>query len=53
MRTTASVLNYNEVDGCHGRYLAINPPLPYTLGMECVGEVVGAGTGAEDWLGGG
>lgn len=47
----ASVLNYNEVDGCHGRYLTINPPLPYTLGMECVGEVVGAGPGEERWLG--
>ena len=51
VRTTASVCNYNEVDGCHGRYLTINPPLPYTLGMEYVGEVVGAGPGAEDWIG--
>ncbi len=51
VRTTASVLNYNEVDGCRGRYLTINPPLPYTLGMECVGEVVGAGPGAESWIG--
>jgi NADPH:quinone reductase len=51
VRTTASVLNYNEVDGCHGRYLTINPPLPYTLGMECVGEVVDAGPGAESWIG--
>ena len=51
MRTSASVLNYNEVDGCHGRYLTINPPLPYTLGMECVGEVVGTGAGAEAWIG--
>jgi NADPH2:quinone reductase len=51
VRTTASVLNYNEVDGCHGRYLTIDPPLPYTLGMECVGEVVGAGPGAESWIG--
>lgn len=51
VRTTASVLNYNEVDGCHGRYLTIDPALPYTLGMECVGEVVGAGAGAEDWIG--
>src|SRR3954469_3758535 len=51
VRATASVLNYNEVDGCHGRYLTINPPLPYTLGMECVGEVVGTGAGAESWLG--
>ncbi|HZP28933.1 MAG TPA: NADPH:quinone oxidoreductase family protein [Acidimicrobiia bacterium] len=51
VRTTASVLNYNEVDGCRGRYLTIDPPLPYTLGMECVGEVVAAGAGAEDWIG--
>ena len=42
VRATASVFNYNEVDGCHGRYLTIDPPLPYTLGMECVGEVVAA-----------
>lgn len=51
VRTTASVLNFNEVDGCRGRYLTIDPALPYTLGMECVGEVVGAGAGAEDWIG--
>jgi NADPH2:quinone reductase len=51
VRTTASVLNYNEVDACHGRYLTINPALPYTLGMECVGEVVAAGAGAESWIG--
>jgi NADPH:quinone reductase len=51
VRTTASVLNYNEVDGCRGRYLTVDPPLPYTLGMECVGEVVAAGEGAERWVG--
>jgi NADPH:quinone reductase len=51
VHTTASALNYNEVDGCHGRYLTINPPLPYTLGMECVGKVVAAGEGAESWIG--
>jgi NADPH2:quinone reductase len=51
VRATASALNYNEVDGCHGRYLTVNPPLPYTLGMECVGEVVATGPGAEKWLG--
>ena len=51
VRAAASVCNYNEVDGCHGRYLTINPPLPYTLGMELVGEVVGAGPGAESWVG--
>ena len=51
VRTTASVLNYNEVDGVRGRYLTIDPSLPYTLGMECVGEVVAAGDGAESWEG--
>jgi NADPH2:quinone reductase len=51
VRTSASVCNYNEVDGCHGRYLTINPPLPYTLGMEFVGEVIAAGEGAEPWVG--
>ena len=51
VRTAATVLNYNEVDGCHGRYLTINPPIPYTLGMEVVGEVEAAGPGLERWLG--
>jgi NADPH2:quinone reductase len=51
VRTTASVLNYNEVDGCHGRYLTVNPPVPYTLGMELTGVVEGAGPGLESWKG--
>jgi NADPH2:quinone reductase len=51
VQTTASVCNYNEVDGCHGRYLTINPPIPYTLGMEFVGVVIEAGAGAEEWQG--
>lgn len=51
VETRASVCNYNEVDGCYGRYLTIAPPLPYTLGMECVGDVVAAGAGAESWIG--
>lgn len=51
VRIATSVLNYNEVDGCRGRYLTINPPIPYTLGMEFVGEVIAAGAGAEDWIG--
>src|SRR3984957_16567744 len=51
VRTSTSVCNYNEVDGCHGRYLTINPPLPYTLGMEFVGDVVAAGVGAEGGVG--
>lgn len=51
VQASASVCNYNEVDGCHGRYLTVNPPLPYTLGMEYVGVVIGAGEGAEEWIG--
>ena len=45
VRTSATVGNYNEVDGCRGRYLTVNPPLPYTLGMEVVGVVEAAGPG--------
>jgi NADPH:quinone reductase len=51
VRTVATVLNYNEVDGCRGRYLTVNPALPYILGMEVVGEVEAAGPGAEGWRG--
>lgn len=51
VRTAASACNYNEVDACNGRYVTVNPPLPYTLGMEFVGEVIGTGAGAEEWLG--
>jgi len=55
--TRASALNLNEVDGCHGRYKTIDPPLPYTLGMEAVGVVDAVGpphpgaSGLEPWLG--
>jgi NADPH:quinone reductase-like Zn-dependent oxidoreductase len=51
VRVRSSVCNYNEVDGCYGRYRTIDPPLPYTLGMECVGIVDAAGEGAERWQG--
>ncbi len=56
--TRASALNYNEVDGCYGRYKTIDPPLPYTLGMEALGVVDAVGPPAragapflEPWLG--
>jgi NADPH2:quinone reductase len=51
IRTFTTPLNFNEVDGCLGRYRTVNPPLPYTLGMEAVGEVIHAGQRSEDWLG--
>jgi NADPH2:quinone reductase len=51
LRVRATALNYNEVDGCHGRYKTIDPPLPYTLGMEALGIVDAAGPGLEAWIG--
>jgi len=51
VRTRAAALNFNEIDGCHCRYATINPPLPYTLGMEVLGVVEAAGPGEEAWLG--
>ena len=47
----ATVLNFNDIDGCYGRYRTVNPPLPYTAGMEVTGRVDAAGAGAEAWLG--
>ena len=51
VRTRAAALNFNEIDGCYCRYATINPPLPYTLGMEVLGVVEAAGAGADQWLG--
>ena len=51
VRTSATACNYNEVDGCYGRYKTIDPPLPYTLGMEVVGVVEAAGPDLVDWVG--
>lgn len=51
VEVTSTVLNLNEVDGCYGRYRTVDPPLPYTLGMEVLGTVIGTGAGAEAWQG--
>ncbi len=51
IRTSATACNLNEVDGCYGRYRTVDPPLPYTLGMEAVGRVDAAGAGLEEWIG--
>ena len=51
VRVRTSVCNFNEVDGCYGRYRTIDPKLPYTLGMECAGVVDAVGEGAGRWLG--
>ncbi len=51
VQVAATVLNWNDIDGCHGRYATVKPPLPYVLGMEVVGRVDAAGEGAEEWIG--
>ncbi len=51
VRVAATTLNFNDVDGVRGRYRTVRPPLPYTPGMEVLGRVEGAGSGAEDWIG--
>ncbi len=49
--TLASALNFNEVDGCYGRYKTVDPPRPYTLGMEAVGVVDAVGDPSlNEWL---
>jgi NADPH:quinone reductase len=51
VRVAATTLNFNDVDGVRGRYRTVAPPLPYTPGMEVLGIVEDAGTGAESWVG--
>jgi NADPH:quinone reductase len=51
VRVAATTLNFNDVDGVRGRYRTVRPPLPYTPGMEVLGRVEAAGTGAEAWVG--
>jgi NADPH:quinone reductase len=51
VRVAAATLNFNDVDGVRGRYRTVCPPLPYTPGMEVLGDVEEAGAGAEEWRG--
>ena len=51
IRVAAATLNFNDVDGVRGRYRTVNPPLPYTPGMEVIGRVESAGDGAESSVG--
>jgi NADPH2:quinone reductase len=44
-------LNFNDLDGIHGRYKTVRAPLPYTPGMEVLGVVERCGAGAEAWSG--
>ncbi|HYC22437.1 MAG TPA: NADPH:quinone oxidoreductase family protein [Candidatus Bathyarchaeia archaeon] len=51
LRVAAVTLNFNDLDGIHGRYRTVAAPLPYTPGMEVLGRVEACGAGAEGWLG--
>lgn len=47
----AATLNFNDLDGIHGRYKTVPVPVPYTPGMEVLGRVEACGPGAEQLLG--
>jgi NADPH2:quinone reductase len=51
IRVRAVTLNFNDLDGIHGRYRTVPMPVPYVPGMEVLGVVDGCGPGAEAWLG--
>src|SRR5881398_1101054 len=51
IRVTSATLNFNDLDGIHGRYKTVPRPVPYIPGMEVLGVVEECGAGAESWLG--
>ena len=51
IHVTSVTLNFNDLDGIHGRYKTVPRPVPYIPGMEVLGIVEACGPGAESWLG--
>ena len=51
IRVTSVTLNFNDLDGIHGRYKTVPRPVPYIPGMEVLGVVEECATGVDDWLG--
>ena len=51
MRVAAVTLNFNDLDGIHGRYKTVPTPVPYIPGMEVLGTVERGGAGTEAWVG--
>ena len=49
VRVEAVTLNFNDIDGIHGRYATVRTPFPYIPGMEVLGRVIGTGEGASAW----
>ena len=39
IRVTSVTLNFNDLDGIHGRYKTVPRPVPYIPGMEVLGVV--------------
>jgi NADPH:quinone reductase len=51
IRVTSVTLNFNDLDGIHGRYKTVPRPVPYVPGMEVLGIVEECGPGAQRWAG--
>jgi NADPH:quinone reductase len=51
IRVSSVTLNFNDLDGIHGRYKTVPRPVPYIPGMEVLGTVEACGAGTEPWLG--
>ncbi len=51
IRVTSVTLNFNDLDGIHGRYKTVPRPVPYIPGMEVLGIVEECGAGTDSWLG--
>jgi NADPH2:quinone reductase len=48
----AVTLNFNDIDGIHGRYRTVPVPAPYVPGMEVLGTAIAVGEGADpSWVG--
>jgi NADPH2:quinone reductase len=47
VRADAVTLNFNDIDGIHGRYATVPVPAPYIPGMEAVGTVDAVGEGVD------
>ena len=43
IQVDAITLNFNDIDGIHGRYRTVPVPAPYTPGMEVLGHRRGGG----------
>ncbi len=51
IRVTSVTLNFNDLDGIHGRYKTVPRPVPYIPGMEVLGVVEACGEGTDAWRG--